>query len=198
MNDAATATETMVRLLEPSAPSVSHADLVIRAGRWLRNTIRCKTVLFEPGYGYPSEVPDAIGWTNRHSVLVECKVTRRDFLADRRKTGRRRELNDGGLRGGLGEERWYLTPSNLVRPDEVPDGWGLLELRGDRVYRTVPATRRRPHPDYLLRERHILASCLSVVQGREEGLALLPTRHQERNLGVTPGPALGGASGNIS
>ena len=32
-----------------------------------------------------SETPDAIGWHNRGSVLIECKVTRSDFKADQRK-----------------------------------------------------------------------------------------------------------------
>lgn len=172
-----------------AASSVTHEGLVLRGYRWLRKSVRCKTVLAEPGYGYPSEVPDVIGWTNRISVVVECKATRADFLKDKRKPGRRRELADGGgaSLGGLGDERWYLTPRGLIGPAELPEGWGLLEVRGKQIRRVVQAPRRHPHPERLLRERHILASCLAAVQRREEGLSLLPSRHLERNMGAATG-----------
>ena len=57
------------------------------------------------------EMPDAIGWKRAcHSVLVECKLSRADFLADRDKPFRRKQEM------GLGCERFYLTPSGLLRP----------------------------------------------------------------------------------
>ena len=55
---------------------------------------RCGVVLSEQAC-VSGEMPDAIGWKRaNHSVLVECKVTRADFLADRGKpfrTSRKRE-----------------------------------------------------------------------------------------------------------
>jgi hypothetical protein len=81
-------------------------------------------------------MPDAIGWKRAcHSVLVECKVTRADFLADRDKPFRQKpEL-------GLGCERFYFTPRALLRPDELPPGWGLLECHG-RAVRMLHASSR--------------------------------------------------------
>jgi hypothetical protein len=73
-------------------------------------------------------MPDAIGWKRAcHSVLVECKVTRSDFLADRAKPFRLKPAK------GVGCERFYLAPADLIRREELPPGWGLLELRRNRI-----------------------------------------------------------------
>jgi hypothetical protein len=53
---------------------------------------------------------------------VECKVTRSDFLADRNKPFRVKPKT------GVGCERYYLVPQGLIAIDELPAGWGLLEL----------------------------------------------------------------------
>lgn len=90
--------------------------------RWLR-WYRCGVVLSEQAC-VSGEMPDAIGWKQAcHSVLVECKVTRSDFLADREKPFRQKPEK------GVGSERFYLTPGGLVKVEELPVGWGLLEYR---------------------------------------------------------------------
>lgn len=107
----------------------THDELVRRAVRWLRSTARC-------GFAVPElvtwlqEQPDAIGWRSngRQVLLVECKTSRADFLADQRKTFRAVT----GL--GLGHFRYYLTPKGLLSPEELPARWGLLECWG-RVIR---------------------------------------------------------------
>jgi hypothetical protein len=105
---------------------MTHAQLVERAVRWLRG-YRCGVVLSEQACG-SGEMPDAIGWKRgSHSVLVECKVTRADFLADRAKPCRLKPEQ------GVGCERFYLTPPGLVKVEELPGGWGLLELRRGRI-----------------------------------------------------------------
>ena len=105
---------------------VTHPQLVERAVQWLRH-YGCGLVLSEQS-ATSGETPDAIGWKRAcHSVVVECKVARADFLADLEKPFRRRsEL-------GMGCERFYLAPAGLVRPGELPAGWGLLETRGRRI-----------------------------------------------------------------
>ena len=68
---------------------MTHAQLVAKAVRWLRS-YRCGVVLSEQAC-VSGEMPDAIGWKHGcHSVLVECKVTRGDFLADRAKPFRQK------------------------------------------------------------------------------------------------------------
>jgi hypothetical protein len=105
---------------------MTHAQLVKKAVRWLRS-YRCGVVLSEQAC-VSGEMPDAIGWKQAcHSVLVECKVTRADFLADRSKPFRQKPER------GVGSQRFYLTPPDLVKIDELPAGWGLLELRRGRV-----------------------------------------------------------------
>lgn len=32
-----------------------------------------------------------------------------------------------------GRLRWYVTPPGLLRPEELPDGWGLVEAGGTRM-----------------------------------------------------------------
>jgi hypothetical protein len=105
---------------------MTHAQLVNRAVRWLR-AYRCGVVLSEQAC-LSGEMPDAIGWKQAcHSVLIECKVTRADFLADGDKPFRQKPEQ------GVGSERFYLTPSALLKIDELPPGWGLLELRRGRI-----------------------------------------------------------------
>jgi hypothetical protein len=105
---------------------MTHAQLVEQAVRWLRS-YRCGVVLSEQAC-VSGEMPDAIGWKRAcHSVLVECKVTRADFLADRAKPFRQKPEK------GVGSERFYFTPSGIVKPEELPAGWGLLEFRRGRI-----------------------------------------------------------------
>ena len=105
---------------------ITHAQLVERAVRWLR-WYRCGVVLSEQAC-VSGEMPDAIGWKRAsHSVLVECKMTRADFLADRGKPFRQKPEQ------GVGSERFYLTPSALIKLEELPPGWGLLEFRRGRI-----------------------------------------------------------------
>ena len=105
---------------------VTHAELVARAARWLRNTVRCGVVATEE-YNVGWSIPDAIGWKSHTSYLVECKVTRSDFFADAKKHHRRYPDQ------GMGHLRYYMTPPGLVSLDEVPEHWGLLEARPKQV-----------------------------------------------------------------
>lgn len=76
------------------------------------------------------EQPDTLGFRNGVSVLIECKTSRTDFLADRKKKFR----IDPNL--GLGDWRFFLAPKGLILCEELPAGWGLLETCGKKVYKT--------------------------------------------------------------
>ena len=105
----------------PEADLMTHAQLVEKAVRWLRS-YRCGVVLSEQAC-VSGEMPDAIGWKRaNHSVLVECKVTRADFLADRGKPFRQKPEQ------GVGCERFYLTPPALVKTEELPSGLGTARI----------------------------------------------------------------------
>lgn len=115
----------------PRAPTL-HDELVARAAKWLRSNCGCSVVLTElTAFTATGETPDAIGWRSNYSVLVECKATRGDFLADRRKPFR------GSAESGMGSYRFYLCPPGLIAPDEVPEGWGLLYAQERTIQRVV-------------------------------------------------------------
>lgn len=105
---------------------MTHAELVVRAARWLRNTKRCPIVATELVTG-SAESPDAIGWHPGYSILVECKISRADFRTDQLKSFRMMPKQ------GMGDQRFYMTPPGLLLPDELPEQWGLLECSPTKV-----------------------------------------------------------------
>lgn len=107
---------------------MNHTELVKRATKWLKNTFHCRVVLSElVAYTRMGEVPDAIGWVNNRSILIECKTSLSDFRADQKKIFRRPEFTT------LGHWKFYLTPSELINSDKIPEGWGLYEVYGKRI-----------------------------------------------------------------
>jgi hypothetical protein len=140
---------------------MTHADLVERAARWLRNSRRCGVVLTEL-VTIAEETPDAIGWTfgGRWSYLVECKVSRSDYYADASKPGR------SMLRAaGLGRERYYMAPAGVLDAEHIRanrPGWGLLEVSGRRVRVALVAV---PHShEARIKEIPLLYSCVWRIQ----------------------------------
>jgi hypothetical protein len=108
-------------------------------------------------------MPDAMGWKGKcHSVLVECKVSRADFLADAGKPWR---VNPAIA---LGCERYYLAVRGLLSPDELSDGWGLLELHARRVSVVRRAKKNLRTPEGLMNEMNLLLASLRRAEGRIE------------------------------
>jgi len=140
---------------------MNHAFLVAKAVAWLRR-YRCGVVLSEQAC-ISGEMPDAIGWKRAcHSVLVECKISRADFLADRNKPFR---LNP---QTGVGSERFYLVPKGLVRVEDLPPGWGLLEYR-NREIEMLKASKKNLRSDEGFRcEMNLLLASLRRVEIRIE------------------------------
>ena len=149
---------------------MTHDELVARAVKWLKNTERCQIVGAEISNG-GIEIPDAMGWKTRgNSWLIECKTSRADFFRDRHKPGRRVGMS-------LGYYRYYMTPPKLVMPEELPEGWGLLEVHPKIVRRVVDATRQQ-NPMLDAWEKRVLLS-LMERQGRELATGLC-TRCQRK------------------
>jgi hypothetical protein len=140
---------------------VTHAKLVAMAVKWLR-CYRCGVVLSEQAC-VSGEMPDAIGWKKAcHSVLVESKVSRADFLADRDKPFRQKpEL-------GVGCERYYLTPRGLLRTEELPAGWGLLEVCGRHIERIKASAKNLRSAIGFQNEMNLLLASLRRVEIRIE------------------------------
>jgi hypothetical protein len=140
---------------------MTHAALVRIAVDWLRR-YRCGVVLSEQAC-VNGEMPDAIGWKRAcHSVLVECKVSRADFVADRSKPFRQQ------AQIGVGNERFYLAPAGLIRAEELPQGWGLLEYRARKVMVVRRSKKDLRSEDGFLAEMNLLLASLRRVEIRIE------------------------------
>jgi hypothetical protein len=140
---------------------MTHAALVRIAVQWLRS-YRCGVVLSEQAC-VSGEMPDAIGWKRAcHSVLVECKVSRADFLADRAKPFRQQ------AHLGVGNERFYLVPTGLIRADELPTGWGLLEYRARKVVMAQRSKKNLRLEQGFFSEMNLLLASLRRVEIRIE------------------------------
>lgn len=71
------------------------------------------------------EQPDVLGldsWGN--SIIVEVKVSRSDFMADKKKPWR------ANPKLGMGDFRVYLAPEGLLKVSDIPYGWQLWEIYG--------------------------------------------------------------------
>jgi hypothetical protein len=175
---------------------MTHAQLVEKAVHWLR-LYRCGVVLSEQAC-VSGEMPDAIGWKRAcHSVLVECKVGRSDFLADRAKPFRLKPEK------GVGCERFYLVPAGLIRAEEVPAGWGLLELRRGRIETMHASAKNLRSAAGFRYEMNLLLASLRRVEVRVEPQSITDflkwkNRMAEYNRGTLPeGLAPADAEANV-
>ena len=163
---------------------MTHTQLVESAVKWLR-WYRCGVVLSEQAC-VSGEMPDAIGWKQAsHSVLVECKVTRSDFLADRAKPFRLKPEK------GVGSERFYLTPPGLAKIEELPTGWGLLEFRRGQVEMLHPSAKNLRTTTGFRYEMNLLLASLRRVEVRIEPQSITDflkwkNRMAEYNRGTLP------------
>jgi len=69
--------------------------------------------------GWCSERCDAILFDSGSSYLIETKISRGDFLADFKKAHRQEGC-------GIGNYRYYACPTGLIKPEELPEKWGLI------------------------------------------------------------------------
>lgn len=164
---------------------MTHGQLVKVAEQWLRR-YRCGIVLSEQQCA-SGEMPDAIGWKgNCRSVVVECKISRADFLADRMKLWRQNP------EVALGCERLYLSPRGIVRPEDLPKGWGLLEYHDRRVNLLVkPARQSLRSTEGFMNEMNLLLASLRRVEVRIEPQTITDflkwkNRMSDYNGGATP------------
>ncbi len=73
------------------------------------------------------EQPDAMGFRNNASCLIEAKCSRSDLLADRKKRFR---LNPDI---GMGDWRFFISEPGIINIEDLPQGWGLLHVVGGKV-----------------------------------------------------------------
>jgi hypothetical protein len=138
---------------------MTHEDLRKIAVRWLTISRKCTVVLSEI-VSHATQIPDAIGWQCDRSTLVECKVSRADFLRDRDKVHNRANATPG-------MRRYYLTPPRLLTEEDLPEGWGLLEAREDYVKQVRESAHFTVSDRGVSDEIAMLVSALRRVKQRE-------------------------------
>ncbi|MBU1080884.1 MAG: adenylosuccinate synthase [Spirochaetes bacterium] len=101
------------------------------------------------------EFPDVLTFSSGGTVLYEIKMSRADFLADAKKDARQKWKPKGYIRNipdwdtrkdtllwinqnpeiyyiqkpHLGAYRYFVCETDLIKPDELPEGWGLYWYR---------------------------------------------------------------------
>lgn len=136
---------------------MTHKQLVVRAALWLKNHQGCGVVIRELTTAC-TEIPDAIGWRYGQSILVECKATRSDFLADSKKWFRANPEH------GMGDLRYVLTVDGVCKEEELPAGWGLLIVNGKRVEVFKKATLHERCANSYIAENGVLVSAIRRLE----------------------------------
>lgn len=141
-----------------SASNSLHYQLCVEGGKWLHRrkfdfnkcqTKECrkpefcrvcrtyKYVAVELNT-YGAEQTDVWGWCGDATSIIEVKTSHADFVNDQKKKCRQDSFKDLQC----GNYRWYLCPEGVIKPDELPEHWGLLYWNGKRIYHVVA-------PDYV-------------------------------------------------
>lgn len=114
--------------MEVSNKILSHKDLVKIAYRWVLRRGSCGVSFKEFNSAASNgEYPDVLGFgAHGHSVLIEVKCSRSDFLVDKKKSFRQYpEL-------GMGTYRFYCCPKGLIKSEELPTNWGLIYVNENK------------------------------------------------------------------
>lgn len=134
-----------------------HYNLCVEGAKWLKKS---------PFGGYKyiaveivcaaAESPDVWGTNGSQSTMIEIKVSRPDFLHDKKKFSRQNELH------ALGNFRYYLCPEGIITENDIPENWGLLYWRDGLITQIVEAKYQKT---YNIGELAILCSIM-----RREGI----------------------------
>lgn len=128
---------------------MTHSALCERAARWLKSKQGCVFACHEL-VAATGEIPDAIGFKAWASYLVEVKMSRADFLRNGKKRHQQQER-------GMGNFRWFLCPPGIIKPEELPERWGLIYAYENRIEEIVRPRNLKANTDS---ERIILVSLL--------------------------------------
>jgi hypothetical protein len=101
-------------------------------------------VEFRAGTGYESkgqfDFMTFHTWPSKgfRRIIYEIKVSRGDFTKELNNLEKRLPAEQ------LAHECWFATPAGLVKPDEVPEGWGLVEQIKNGMRAKKQAKQRNP------------------------------------------------------
>ena len=122
-----------------------HYELCELGAKWLKSRKNCER--YETPWKYIAvelcvygcENPDIWAFNGWSTIVVEVKTSRADFKNDAKKWWRQ----PGHEQCIAGNYRYYLTPQNLLKAEELPKGVGLLEWDGKKITRIIKATRQQ-------------------------------------------------------
>jgi hypothetical protein len=108
--------EKLLRVRNLSKTKLTHLKLCIKGANYLRSQgihpfHRGQYSVCE--LERAGECPDAFAWGGGTTQLIEVKVSRSDFLSDKKKLWRK----DPSY--GLGRYRSYLCPTGLIKPEDI-------------------------------------------------------------------------------
>lgn len=147
-------------------PKISHSELVEAAEKWLNKRGVHITFAEMRACTSNNESPDVIGWTSMNSVVIECKASRSDFLADKKKLFR------SFPERGMGDYRIYFCPPNIIKVEDLPEGWALVYwdgkkekvIHGIKGYRLSSWAARVPFRGHKESEMDMMLSALRRIQ----------------------------------
>src|SRR5438874_12915304 len=92
---------------------------------------------------------------------------------------------------GVGSERFYLTPASLLKREELPAGWGLLELHRGRIEMLQASAKNLRTATGFRYEMNLLLASLRRVEVRIEPQSITDflkwkNRMAEYNRGSLP------------
>ena len=109
---------------------MTHGECVQYAAAWAGR--RFHLVMPEMQSLQNNEIPDVLAVDFLGvTLLIECKVSRSDFLADKKKPFRVKPEQ------GMGQYRMYACPKGMIKKGEIPEGWGLLYVYPSGMARAV-------------------------------------------------------------
>jgi len=108
------------------------------------------------------EEADAIGFSSNGSFLIECKASRSDFKSDKNKRFRQTPEM------GMGTYRYYFCPWSMIQKWEIPHEWGLLWLKGKRVFNIKDAEPQKK--SYGSEQRLLISAIRRIPSMVKEGL----------------------------
>jgi len=139
-----------------SATNSLHYELCLEGAKWLHkqkwNYEKCqkkscyRTAACGKCHKYDYVTVEICTWRNENtdvwglgtfneSAVIEVKTSHSDFLADQKKWCRSKDAEITGNQAGM--YRWYLCPEGIIKPEELPDKWGLLYWDGKKVYPVI-------------------------------------------------------------
>lgn len=94
-------------------------------------------------------------WAARNYAIIgfEFKVSRSDWLSELRQPAKAEE-------SAAFCDRWYVVaPKSVIQVEEAPEGWGVIELRGTRLFTIRQAKNRDSVPI----DRAFMARCIDKL-----------------------------------